>query len=146
MITVTELQEQARAAELHKRRQAERGARKATNVRGFEEGPAEGVPPGRPQPSNYQRPLLGADHAAPSPQSEGPRSNPMPGMPHYVLPGMPRTAAIPQHVIAKLHHGQPVRPIARRPENDHLQPVQFPVGHGAGRRQTPGRLRLPACP
>ena len=96
MITVTELQEQARAAELHKRRRRscrryrrprrtadhdERTARKATSAHGIE-GPGEGVMPGHPEPEHFDRTYLEHGHAAESPMADLARVNPMPLMQH----------------------------------------------------------------
>ena len=86
---------------------ADRHARKAANVRGFEDGPSEGVMPGHPEPADYERPYVAPGHAAPSPQAEAPRANPMPLMQHVVLPGQPRAAAIPPHVIEHFTMGSP---------------------------------------
>jgi len=89
------------AAHLERERaETERTAPKATSAHGSE-GPGEGVPPGHPEPGQFGRGYVEPGHASPSPQSEGPRVNPLPGMPHYVLPDMPYASRIPQHDIAR---------------------------------------------
>jgi hypothetical protein len=71
------------------------------------EGPGTCMEPGELRPQSVDRGYLEQGHASESPQAEAPRLNPMPGMPHYVMPDMPRAAAIPQHVIAHYTGGSP---------------------------------------
>ncbi len=82
-------------------------AGKSVSERGAEPGPGEGVMPGHPEPEQFGRAYLKAGHASPSPQSEGPRANPMPQMQHYVPPDAPMAATIPPHVIEHYTMGSP---------------------------------------
>jgi hypothetical protein len=123
MITVTELQEQARAAELHKRRQAERigrdesvdpiaGKSEPAEARGFEHGPSAGPMPGHPEPEDFRRGNIDADHGAEAPMAEPPRCNPMPALPRGIvtpvaLPDAPMAMTIPNHISAAFTSGSP---------------------------------------
>jgi len=97
----------AAASLARERAETEGTARKNYRDRGITPGPADGTEPGHPEPADFGRPYLEAQHAAPSPQSEGPRSNPMPAMTHRVLPDQPYAAAIPPAVVSHYTMGSP---------------------------------------
>ena len=82
-------------------------AGKATSARGFEHGPGEPVTPGRLEPDAVDRGYIDSGHAAESPQAGPARANPMPSMPHVVLPDMPYASRIPPAVIANFTMGSP---------------------------------------
>ena len=77
------------------------------------EGPGQPVMPSAPGPADaFSRPYLDAGHGAPSPQSEGPRTNPMPNLAPGVvtpvtLPAAPSARNVPQTIAAQFCGGSP---------------------------------------
>jgi hypothetical protein len=92
------------AEQLRQREEASLEGRKAYQDRGVTAGPADGLQPGRLDPASVDRPYLSGGHAARAPQSQPPRSSPLPTGPHGITPVQmaadPRATQIPAPVIA----------------------------------------------